>query len=102
MILKTVFRSWNLAQEDYVKIVWEGKKTGLKVTTKSTSLNVKNLILGLRMAFLRLRKYLFEARLSSSKVRGVEIKRLKIPRKRLKLAAFKKKTLDEIYGIKQY
>ena len=41
------------------------------------------------MALLRLRKYLFEGRLSSSKARGVEIKRLKISRKRLKLAAFK-------------
>ena len=41
------------------------------------------------MAFLRLREYLFEARLSSRKERVVEIRRLEIPRKRLKLAAFK-------------
>ena len=41
------------------------------------------------MAFLRLRKYLFEAKLSLGKVRRVEIKRLETLRKRLKLAAFK-------------
>ena len=41
------------------------------------------------MAFRRLRKCLFEARLSLSEIRGVEIRRLEIPRKRLKLAVIK-------------